>query len=182
MKLNFCVYVREEKKRALLHTSSWRWRCRPARPSSRGRPAACAWGSWWFCLCKGVGSPAGSRPEPPCKRPKASGGRPRSRSARWSLHPGTFPLESPGKREREKLDARDMKFLPWFHWCKWQQIHIWNIFLSPVQWTSQKSILVFWTSNHNQICEVFTTTKSIQLTWKTCMVCCWTDSTARMFL
>lgn len=76
-------------------TSSWRWRCRLAPPSSTGRPAACAWGSWWSCRCRGGGSPADSRLGPRCKRPRESAGRPRNRSGRWSSRPGRFPPEWP---------------------------------------------------------------------------------------
>lgn len=76
-------------------TSSWRWRCRPAPPSSTGRPAACAWGSWWSCQCRGEESPAGSRLGPRCKPPTESAGRPRSRSGRWSSHPERFPPQWP---------------------------------------------------------------------------------------
>lgn len=76
-------------------TSAWRWRCHPAPPSSTGRPAACAWGSWWSCPCRGEEIPADSRLGPRCKRPTESGGRPRNRSGRWSSHPGRFPPEWP---------------------------------------------------------------------------------------
>lgn len=83
-------------------TSSWRWRCRPARLAATGTPAACASGSWWFCLCRGAGSQSGFPPELLRKPPTASAGRLRNRSARLSSRPETSRQVSPEDRRRDR--------------------------------------------------------------------------------